>query len=56
MPLRQTLTSLWVNIIFNAIEANKNAKLWQNVGYTEYDPATPIWNTWEEAVADEDKI
>ena len=43
-------------IPYNAIEANKNAKLWQNVGYTEYDPATPIWNTWEEAVADEDKI
>lgn len=41
-------------IPYSAIEANKNAPLWQNVGYTEYDENTPIWSTWEEAVADED--
>ena len=43
-------------IPYNAIEANKNAKLWQNIGYTEYDPATPIWKTWQEAVEDEGKL
>ena len=43
-------------IPYDDIKANKNAPLWQNVGYTEYDENTPIWNTWEEAVADEDRL
>lgn len=42
--------------IFEAsITANSQGKLAQNYGYTGYDPATPKWSTWQEAVADEDK-
>lgn len=43
--------------IFNtSITANMNGKLSQNYGYDGYDPATPKWDNWEDAVADEDKI
>jgi hypothetical protein len=38
-----------------AITANNKGKLSQNFGYTGYDAATPEWETWEDAVADEDK-
>ena len=38
-----------------AINANLNGKLFQNPGYDGYDPATPEWDTWEEAEADENK-
>lgn len=38
-----------------AINANLNGKLYQNPGYDGYDPATPEWDTWEEAEADENK-
>ncbi|MBB4035608.1 hypothetical protein GGR21_001501 [Dysgonomonas hofstadii] len=42
--------------IFDAsITANSKGKLAQNYGYDGYDPATPKWQTWQEAVADEDK-
>ena len=27
----------------------------QNYGYDGYDASVPMWETWEEAVADEDK-
>lgn len=43
--------------IFSAsITANSKGELAQNYGYDGYDPSTPKWETWEEAVADEDKI
>lgn len=38
-----------------AINANSKGKLSQNFGYSGYDASTPKWETWEEAVADEDK-
>jgi hypothetical protein len=39
----------------SAIQANGGAKLRQNQGYTGFDATIPLWETWEEAVADEDK-
>ena len=39
-----------------AITANNKGVLSQNYGYAGYDAATPKWETWEEAVADEDKV
>ena len=36
-----------------AIDANRNAKLYQNYGYDGYDASVDVWKTWEEAVADE---
>lgn len=39
----------------SAIQANGGAKLRQNQGYTGFDATIPMWETWEEAVADEDK-
>ncbi|MCW0484555.1 RagB/SusD family nutrient uptake outer membrane protein [Gaoshiqia sediminis] len=42
-------------IPYAAITANNKGELSQNYGYDGYDPATPKWETWEEAVADEDK-
>jgi hypothetical protein len=38
-----------------AITANNRGKLSQNYGYDGYDPATPKWDKWEDAVADEGK-
>lgn len=38
-----------------AITANNKGILSQNFGYEGYDPGTLKWETWEEAVADEDK-
>jgi hypothetical protein len=38
----------------SAITANNKGVLSQNYGYDGYDPATPKWETWQEAVADED--
>lgn len=38
-----------------AINANGGAKLRQNPGYGGYDAGTAMWQTWQEAVADEDK-
>lgn len=40
----------------SSIKANKRGDLAQNYGYSGYDPATPKWETWQEAVADEDKV
>jgi len=39
-----------------AITANNKGKLSQNYGYDGYDPETPKWDNWEDAVADEDRI
>lgn len=38
-----------------SIIGNKKGKLHQNYGYDGYDANVPMWETWEEAVADEDK-
>jgi tetratricopeptide (TPR) repeat protein len=37
----------------SAITANNKGKLSQNFGYDGYDPETPVWDKWEDAVADE---
>lgn len=37
----------------SAIDANLYGKLHQNKGYDGYDPQCPEWETWQEAVADE---
>ncbi|MCD8042873.1 MAG: RagB/SusD family nutrient uptake outer membrane protein [Tannerellaceae bacterium] len=43
--------------IFDApITANYKGQLAQNYGYDGYDPNTPKWDNWEDAVADEDRI
>ena len=36
-----------------AIDANRDGELRQNPGYDGYDPNIPMWETWQEAVADE---
>jgi hypothetical protein len=38
----------------SASKANIKGTLSQNYGYDGYDPNTPKWETWQEAVADED--
>ncbi|MCD8176386.1 MAG: RagB/SusD family nutrient uptake outer membrane protein [Tannerellaceae bacterium] len=43
--------------IFEApMTANYKGELAQNYGYDGYDPNTPKWDNWEDAVADEDRI
>jgi starch-binding outer membrane protein, SusD/RagB family len=37
------------------IDINGGAPLRQNEGYTGYNATIPMWETWQEAVADEDK-
>ena len=39
----------------SAITANKDGKLFQNYGYDGYNPTIPVWNNWEDAVADENR-
>lgn len=39
----------------SAITANNGAPLQQNFGYDGYDPSIPVWDNWEDAVADEDR-
>jgi hypothetical protein len=39
----------------SAITANKKGKLSQNYGYDGYDASIPVWDKWEDAVADEDR-
>jgi hypothetical protein len=39
----------------SSITSNIKGNLHQNFGYDGYDPATPLWETWQEAVEDEDK-
>ncbi len=38
----------------SAITANNKGQLRQNFGYDGYSESIPMWNTWEEAVADEE--
>jgi hypothetical protein len=40
----------------SAITANINGKLSQNFGYDGYDATVKVWDKWQDAVADEDKI
>ena len=40
----------------SAITANNKGQLHQNFGYDGYDPNIPMWESWEEAVEDEDKV
>lgn len=40
-------------IPYAAISSNNKGQLSQNYGYDGYDPATPKWDNWEDAVADE---
>lgn len=40
-------------IPYTAITANNKGQLSQNFGYDGYDPNTPEWDNWEDAVADE---
>jgi len=37
-----------------SIQSNGGAQLWQNQGYSGYNPSIKRWETWQEAVADED--
>lgn len=39
-----------------AIVSNNKGQLYQNFGYDGYDPSIPVWETWEEAEADQDKV
>lgn len=39
-----------------AITSNIKGQLKQNFGYDGYNPATPVWDKWEDAVADEAKV
>ncbi|MDR2472471.1 MAG: RagB/SusD family nutrient uptake outer membrane protein [Tannerella sp.] len=43
-------------IPYAAITANNKGVLSQNYGYDGYDPETPKWETWQEAVADEEVV
>lgn len=40
----------------SAITANKRGKLAQNYGYDGYDANVSMWDSWQDAVADEDVI
>ncbi|MDR1273978.1 MAG: RagB/SusD family nutrient uptake outer membrane protein [Odoribacteraceae bacterium] len=40
----------------SAITANNRGQLSQNYGYDGYDPSTLKWETWQEAVTDEDNV
>lgn len=48
--------NIYMPIPQGQIDANRDGKLVQNPGYDGYDPAISMWETWEEAVADEDRI
>lgn len=37
----------------SAIQSNTDRPLWQNFGYDGYDPEVKVWQTWQEAAADE---
>ena len=39
-----------------AITSNKDAKMRQNYGYQGYDESVPVFDNWQDAVADEDNI
>lgn len=54
-PFTMGKHNLYLPIPRSAIDANRNGQLSQNFGYDGYDPATPKWETWQEAVIDEDR-
>lgn len=61
VPIRNKTYSIGKHNIYwpvpnSAITANKKGELSQNYGYDGYDASTPMWDKWEDAVADEDKI
>lgn len=39
-----------------SITSNSKGQLSQNYGYNGYDPNTPKWDNWQDAVVDEDKV
>ena len=39
----------------DVLDSNKDAPLMQAFGYAGYDASTPVWDNWQDAVADEDK-
>lgn len=39
-----------------AIKSNNKGELFQNYGYSGYDPGIAVWDNWKDAVADEDVI
>ena len=43
--------NLYLPIPQSAIDANRNGQLRQNYGYDGYDESIPMWETWEEAEA-----
>lgn len=48
--------NLYLPIPQSAIDANRLGKLRQNYGYDKYDDSVPMWENWQEAVADEDNL
>ncbi|MDL2213811.1 RagB/SusD family nutrient uptake outer membrane protein [Bacteroides sp. OttesenSCG-928-N06] len=48
--------NIYMPIPQGQIDKNRDGELAQNPGYNDHNPATPMWETWEEAVADEDII
>lgn len=46
--------NLYIPIPQSAIDANRLGKLRQNYGYNGYDETIPMWETWQEAVSDEE--
>lgn len=47
--------NLYLPVPQSAIDANSGCALWQNFGYDGYNENTQIWQTWQEAVEDEEK-
>jgi len=39
----------------SVLDSNRDGKLMQAFGYAGYDASTPMWDKWQDAVADEDK-
>lgn len=37
-------------------DGNLKGQLSQNPGYDGYDPNIPMWDNWQDAVADESKV
>lgn len=48
--------NLYWPVPYAAITANNKGELSQNYGYDGYNPDTPKWTNWEDAVADEDRV
>lgn len=46
--------NLYYPIPDESIKENSRGTMWQNFGYDGYDENIPLWDNWEDAVADED--